>query len=58
MHGWVAYRTRKERKLPLSSDPHTYDEPAYDEPGAYTVMVKAVDIFGNDTSQTFDVEVK
>ncbi len=53
MNGWVAYRTRKERKLPLSSDPHTYDEP-----GTYTIMVKVVDIFGNDTSQTFDVEVK
>ena len=24
MQGWVAYRTRKERKLPLVSDPHTY----------------------------------
>ena len=53
MNGWVSYRTRKERKLPLSSDSHTYDES-----GTYTIMVKVVDIFGNDTSQTFDVEVK
>jgi adenine-specific DNA-methyltransferase len=53
MNGWVAYRTRKERKLPLSSDPYTYDES-----GTYTIMVKVVDIFGNDTSQTFEVEVK
>lgn len=52
MNGWVAYRTRKERKLPLKSDPNTYEKP-----GKYTIMVKAVDIFGNDTSQTFDVEV-
>ena len=53
MNGWVAYRTRKERKLPLKSDPHKYEKP-----GKHTIMVKVVDIFGNDTSQTFDVEVK
>jgi len=53
MNGWVAYRTRKERNLPLKSDLHTYEEP-----GKYTIMVKIVDIFGNDTSQTFEVEVK
>jgi len=53
MNGWVAYRTRKERRLSLSSDSHKYDEP-----GTYTIMVKVVDIFGNDTSQTFEVEVK
>jgi len=53
MNGWVAYRTRKERKPLLKSDTHIYEKP-----GKYTIMVKAVDIFGNDTSQTFDVEVK
>lgn len=53
MQGWVAYRTRKERKLPLTSDPHTYEKP-----GKYRVLVKVIDIFGNDTSQSFDVEVK
>lgn len=53
MNGWVAYRTRKERKLALTSDPH-----AYDKAGKYTVMVKVVDIFGNDTSKTAEVEVK
>ena len=53
MQGWVAYRTRKERKLPLSSDPHTYEKP-----GKYRILVKVIDIFGNDTSQAFDVEVK
>ena len=53
MNGWVAYRTRKERKLPLQTDHNTYDKP-----GNYTVMVKVVDIFGNDTSQAFDVEIK
>jgi len=53
MQGWVAYRTRKERKLPLVSDPHTYEKP-----GKYHVLVKVIDIFGNDTLQAFDVEVK
>jgi len=53
MQGWVAYRTRKERKLPLSSDAH-----AYERPGKYRILVKVIDIFGNDTSQAFDMEVK
>jgi hypothetical protein len=53
MNGWVAYRTRKDRTLVLHSDSHLYDKP-----GRYTIMVKVVDIFGNDTSQTFEVEVK
>lgn len=53
MQGWVAYRTRKERKLPLASDPHTYEKA-----GRYRILVKVIDIFGNDTSQAFDVEVK
>lgn len=53
MQGWVAYRTRKERKLTLVSDAHTYDKP-----GKYRILVKVIDIFGNDTSQAFDVEVR
>jgi DNA modification methylase len=53
MQGWVAYRTRKERKLPLTSDAHTYEKP-----GEYRILVKVIDIFGNDTSQAFDVEVR
>lgn len=53
MQGWVAYRTRKERKLTLSSDAHTYEKA-----GKYRILVKVIDIFGNDTSQAFDVEVK
>ena len=53
MQGWVAYRTRKERKLPLGSDTHTYEKL-----GKYRILVKVIDIFGNDTSQAFDVELK
>jgi len=53
MQGWVAFRTRKERTLPLISDQHIYEKL-----GKYRVLVKVIDIFGNDTSQAFDVEVK
>ena len=52
MQSWVAYRTRKERKLPLVSDPHSYEKP-----GKYRILVKVIDIFGNDTSQAFEVTV-
>ena len=53
MQGWVAYRTRKDRRLVLESDKHTYEQP-----GKYRILVKVIDIFGNDTSQEVDVEVK
>jgi adenine specific DNA methylase Mod len=53
LQGWVSYRTRKDRTLALTSDPHTYDKA-----GKYRILVKVIDIFGNDTSQAFDVEVK
>ena len=53
MQGWVAYRTRKDRSLRLTSDAHTYKKR-----GKHRILVKVVDVFGNDTSQVFDVEVK
>ena len=53
MQGWVAYRTHKDRTLTLISDPYTYEKP-----GKYRALVKVIDIFGNDTSQALDVEVK
>ncbi|MCX8061257.1 MAG: site-specific DNA-methyltransferase [Candidatus Methanomethylicaceae archaeon] len=53
MQGWVAYRTLKDRTLPLSSEKHTYDKP-----GKYRILVKVIDIFGNDTSQAYDIEVE
>ena len=52
MQGWVTYRTRKDRTLSLVSDPHTYEKPA-----KYRVLVKVIDIFGNDTSQPYDIKV-
>ena len=48
---WQSYRTRKERKLELTSDAHKYKNS-----GNHKIMVKVIDIFGNDT--THIVEVK
>ncbi len=47
---WQSYRTRKNRTLALRSDPHRYDKP-----GTYRVVVKIIDIFGNDTTQELSV---
>ena len=52
MQGWVTYRTRKCRRLALVSEPHTYERA-----GRYRILIKVIDIFGNDTSQAVDVEV-
>ena len=48
---WQDYRTRKKRELQKSVS-H-----AYDEPGEYTIVVKVIDILGNDTTKTVKVEV-
>jgi hypothetical protein len=50
--GWVTYRTQKDRTLTLQSEPH-----AYDQAGEHSVMVKVIDIFGNDTSTILKVRV-
>lgn len=52
-HGFVTYRTRQDRTLQLESDPHTFEAP-----GTYQVLVKVIDIFGNDTSTMVEIEVK
>ncbi len=49
---WQTYRTRKERALALETQ-HTYDAA-----GDYTVVVKVIDILGNDTTKTAKVNVK
>ncbi|MDI7267629.1 MAG: DNA methyltransferase [Myxococcota bacterium] len=48
---WQSYRTRKEPKLELKV------EHEYPTPGAYTVVVKVIDILGNDTTKALAVEV-
>jgi adenine-specific DNA-methyltransferase len=49
---WQSYRTRKNPKLELSK------EHEYSEPGRYLVVVKVIDILGNDTTKTLEVEIK
>ena len=49
--GWAAYRTRKDRELPLVSGSH-----AYENAGRRSILVRAIDIFGNETTQAFAVE--
>jgi DNA modification methylase len=49
---WQTYRTRQEPKLDLET------KLTYDEPGEYTVVVKVIDILGNDTTKTVKVKVK
>ena len=48
---WQAYRTRKSKDLSLTT---THE---YAEPGDYTVVVKVIDILGNDTTKTLSVKV-
>jgi DNA modification methylase len=49
--GWAAYRTRKDRELPLVSGSH-----AYENAGRHSILVRVIDIFGNDTTQALEVE--
>lgn len=49
---WQSFRTRKSRELELTTAVHTYDRP-----GRYTVAVKVIDIFGNDTMTLVPVNV-
>ncbi|MDQ2709226.1 MAG: site-specific DNA-methyltransferase [Actinomycetota bacterium] len=49
---WQSYRTRSDRVLERSA---AHD---YDEPGTYTILVKVVDIFGNDTTTAVEVRVR
>lgn len=48
---WQTYRTRNNPKLNLSAT-HRYEVP-----GAYQIVVKVIDILGNDTTKTLDIEV-
>ena len=49
---WQSFRTRQSRDLELTTAQHTYDRP-----GRYTVAVKVIDIFGNDTMSLVPVNV-
>jgi len=49
---WQSFRTRRDRKLELTSAAHEY--PAK---GHYHIAVKVIDIFGNDTTKVVEVAV-
>ncbi|MGE3153795.1 MAG: DNA methyltransferase [Nitrospiraceae bacterium] len=49
---WQSFRTRQNRDLELKSATHRYDKP-----GRYTIAVKVIDIFGNDTMTLVRVTV-
>ena len=49
---WQSFRTRRDRDLELLSATHTYTKP-----GRYTIAVKVIDIFGNDTMSLMPVTV-
>ena len=48
---WQAYRTKKQPKILLKAS-HEYDEP-----GTYTIVIKVIDILGNDTTKAITVDV-
>ena len=48
---WQSFRTKKNRNLELTSGPKEVAK------GKHKVAVKVVDIFGNDTTKVFDVEI-
>ena len=49
---WQSFRTRQSRDIELTTAVHTYHRP-----GRYTVAVKVIDIFGNDTMTLVPVNV-
>jgi hypothetical protein len=49
---WQSFRTRQSRDLELKTAAHTYAKP-----GRYTVAIKVIDIFGNDTMTLVPVTV-
>lgn len=48
---WQSYRTKKDRSLELKTDHHEYAKK-----GDYKVMVKVIDIFGNDTTHIIELK--
>jgi len=49
---WQSFRTKKNSELELTSTPHTYEQP-----GKYKIAVRVVDILGQDTLQTMDMNI-
>lgn len=49
---WQAFRTKKNPKLELETPSHRYSKK-----GKYQILVKVIDIFGNDTSKVVEVKI-
>ncbi len=49
---WQAYRTRKNPKIELET------QYTYKEPGKYQIVVKVIDILGNDTTKTVEINAR
>lgn len=49
---WQSYRTRQDPAIELKA------KYGYPEPGDYRVMVKVIDILGNDTTKTLEIKVR
>ncbi|NPT58682.1 DNA methyltransferase [Paraburkholderia elongata] len=49
---WQSFRIRQSRELELTTAQHRYERP-----GRYTIAVKVIDIFGNDTMTLVPVNV-
>ncbi len=50
---WQSYRTKKDRSLELITDPYQHPKK-----GDYRVMVKVIDIFGNDTTHIIELQYR
>lgn len=48
---WQSYRTRKSKAIETSVT-HSYEQP-----GTYQVQVKVIDILGNDTTRTIEIQI-
>ena len=49
---WQSYRTKKEPDLQLKITNK------YESKGKYTIVIKVIDILGNDTTKTVEIEIK
>jgi adenine-specific DNA-methyltransferase len=49
---WQTYRTKQEPKILLRA----FHE--YEEPGSYTIVIKVIDILGNDTTKAVTVNIQ
>lgn len=49
---WQSYRTRQERNIELVT------KREYEDSGSHKIVVKVIDILGNDTTKTLDIKVK